>query len=147
MATVTLGRTDWLNRLVRGELSAIETYQQALDKMRDAPEATELQAIEADHRGAVRALKDQVLQHGGTPDDQSGAWGTWAKLVASTARIFGNTAALEALRQGEQHGIKEYERAMEADDVDAESRKLIRSKLLPQAQSHISVLDRLIDFQ
>jgi uncharacterized protein (TIGR02284 family) len=147
MATVTLGRTDWLNRLVRGELSAIETYQQALDKMRDAPEATELQAIEADHRGAVRALKDQVLQHGGTPDDQSGAWGTWAKLVEGTARIFGNTAALEALRQGEQHGIKEYERAMEADDVDAESRKLIRSKLLPQAQSHISVLDRLIDFQ
>ena len=104
MATVTLGGTDWLNRLVRGELAAIETYQQALEKMRDAPEATELQAIEADHRGAVRTLKDQVLQHGGTPDDHSGAWGTWAKLVEGTARIFGNTAALEALRQGEQHG-------------------------------------------
>jgi len=147
MATVTLGSTDWLNRLVRGELSAIETYQQALHKMHDAPEATELQAIEADHRGAVRALKDQVVQRGGTPDDQSGAWGTWAKFVAGTARILGNTAALEALRQGEQHGIKEYERAMEADDLDAETCKIIRTKLLPQAQSHISVLDRLIDFQ
>src|SRR4051794_1879919 len=114
MATATLGGTDWLNRLVRGGLSAIETYQQALDKMRDVPEATELQAIEADHRGAVRALKDQVLQSGGTPADHSGAWGAWAKFVEGTARIFGNTAALEALRQGEQHGIKEYERAMEA---------------------------------
>ena len=147
MATLAVGHTDWLNRLVRGELSAVETYQQALEKMHDAPEATELQAIEAEHRNAVRALKDQILQHGGTPDDHSGAWGTWAKLVAGTARIFGNTAALEALRQGEQHGIKEYERAMEAEDLDAESSKLIRHKLLPQAQSHISVLDRLIDFQ
>ncbi|HTK74344.1 MAG TPA: DUF2383 domain-containing protein [Gemmataceae bacterium] len=147
MATATLGGTDWLNRLVRGELSAIETYQQALGKMRDAPEATELQAIEADHRSAVRALKDQVLQSGGTPDDHSGAWGAWAKFVEGTARIFGNTAALEALRQGEQHGIKEYERAMEAEELAAETSKLIRSKLLPQAQSHIAVLDRLIDFQ
>jgi uncharacterized protein (TIGR02284 family) len=147
MATVTLGHTEWLNRLVRGELSAIETYQQALDKMRDAPEATELQAIETDHRKAVRTLRDQVLQRGGTPDHDSGAWGTWAKFVEGTARIFGNTAALEALRQGEQHGIKEYERAMETDELDAESFKLIRNRLLPQAQSHISVLDRLIDFQ
>src|SRR5947208_463338 len=147
MATVTLGHTDWLNRLVRGELSAVETYQQALEKMHDAPEATELQAIESEHRGAVRALKDQVLQHGGTPVDHSGAWGTWAKFVAGTARMLGNTAALEALRQGEQHGIKEYEKAMEADELDAATCKMIRTKLLPQAQSHISVLDRLIDFQ
>src|SRR5262245_49345995 len=110
MATVMLGHSEWLNRLVRGELSAIETYQQALEKMRDAREATELQVIEAEHRGAVQALQDKVLQHGGSPDDSSGAWGTWAKFVEGTARIFGNTAALEALRQGEQHGIKEYER-------------------------------------
>lgn len=147
MATVTLGKSDWLNRLVRGELAAIETYQQALEKMNDAPEATELQAIEAEHRGAVRALKDQVMQCGGTPADQSGAWGTWAKFVEGTARIFGNTAALEALRQGEQHGIKEYEKAIETNELDAETSKLIRSKLLPQAHAHISVLDRLIDFQ
>jgi uncharacterized protein (TIGR02284 family) len=147
MATVTLGHTSWLNRLVRGELAAIETYQQALEKMRDAPEATELQAIEAEHRGAVRALQDQVLQQGGTPDDSSGAWGAWAKFIAGTARMFGNTAALEALRQGEQHGIKEYEKAMEVDELDAETCKLIRNKLLPQSQAHIAVLDRLIDFQ
>src|SRR5262249_4881699 len=145
--TAPLGKADWLNRLVRGELSAIETYQQALEKMHDAPEATELQAIEADHRGAVRTLKDQVLQHGGTPDDSSGAWGTWAKLIEGTAPMFGNTAALEALRQGEQHGIKEYEKAMEADELDTDTCKLIRQRLLPLAQSHISVLDRLIDFQ
>jgi uncharacterized protein (TIGR02284 family) len=147
MATATLGHTDWLNRLVRGELAAVETYQQALEKMRDAPEATELQAIEAEHRGAVRALKDKVLQHGGTPVDTSGAWGTWAKFIEGAARIFGNTAALEALRQGEQHGIKEYEKAMEADELEAETRKLIGNRLLPQAQAHIPVLDRLIDFQ
>jgi uncharacterized protein (TIGR02284 family) len=147
MSTVTLGHTDWLNRLVRGELSAIETYQQALEKMSDAPEATELQAIESEHRGAVRALTDQVLQHGGTPVDQSGAWGTWAKFIEGAARMLGNTAALEALRQGEQHGIKEYEKAMDGDELEADARKLIRTRLLPQSHAHIAMLDRLIDFQ
>ena len=29
-------RTAGLNRLIRGELSAVETYRQALDKMKDA---------------------------------------------------------------------------------------------------------------
>jgi uncharacterized protein (TIGR02284 family) len=144
MATMTQGRTEWLNRLIRGELSAVETYQQALEKMTDAPE---LQALLTEHRGAELVLRDHVLRRGGTPDLSSGAWGAWAKFVEGTAKMLGNTAALEALRQGEQHGIKEYERALEDDDLDAECRKLIRDQLLPQARAHMSILDRLIDFQ
>jgi uncharacterized protein (TIGR02284 family) len=147
MATTATQQTVWLNRLLRGELAAVETYQQALEKLKDAPEATELQAVLTDHRNTVNVLRKQVADSGGTPDDSSGAWGAWAKFIEGAAIKLGNTAALEALRQGEQHGIKEYERAYEDDELDTASRGLIRNQLLPQARSHIPVLDRLIDFQ
>jgi len=147
MAIMTQGLTAWLNRLIRGELAAVETYQQAMDKMQDAPEATELQVILTEHRAAVKSLADHVGKHGGTPESSSGAWGAWAKLVERTAQALGNTAALEALRQGEQHGIKEYERAMADDELEKDCRTLIKDQLLPQARAHIPVLDRLIDLQ
>src|SRR5205085_947929 len=103
-------RTAGLNRLIRGELSAIETYRQALDKMKDAPEATELHSMMVEHRSAVQVLRDHVQQRGGSPADSSGPWGAWAKLVEGAAQLFGNAAALNALKEGEEHGIKEYER-------------------------------------
>jgi len=147
MAAVTEARTEWLNRLIRGELAAIETYHQAMGKMSDAPEATELQAILTEHRAAVELLRKHVAGHGGTPPTGSGAWGAWARLVEGTAKAFGNAAALKALKEGEEHGIKEYERAVEADDMDDDCREMLRTQLLPQAKSHIPILDRLIDFQ
>jgi uncharacterized protein (TIGR02284 family) len=140
-------RTEGLNRLIRGELSAIETYRQALDKMKDAPEATELHSIMVEHRTAVQVLREHVAQRGGNPADSSGAWGAWAKLVEGTAQIFGNAAALKALKEGEEHGIKEYESFLEDENADRECKDLVRSQLLPQARSHVPVLDRLIDAQ
>jgi uncharacterized protein (TIGR02284 family) len=140
-------RTAGLNRLIRGELSAIETYRQALDKMKDAPEATELHSLMVEHRNAVQILRDHVQQRGGNPASDSGAWGAWAKLVEGAASLFGNAAALKALKEGEEHGIKEYESFLEDENADQECKTLVRSQLLPQARSHVPVLDRLIDAQ
>jgi uncharacterized protein (TIGR02284 family) len=140
-------RTAGLNRLIRGELSAVETYRQALDKMKDAPEATELHSIMVEHRNAVQLLREHVLQRGGTPADSSGPWGAWAKLVEGTAQLFGNAAALKALKEGEEHGIKEYERFLEDENADQECKTLAGTQLLPQARSHIPILDRLIEVQ
>jgi uncharacterized protein (TIGR02284 family) len=140
-------RTEGLNRLIRGELSAIETYRQALDKMKDAPEATELHSIMVEHRAAMQTLREHVHSRGGNPADGSGPWGAWAKLVEGAAKIFGNAAALKALKEGEEHGIKEYERFLEDPNADQECKTLVRTQLLPTARSHIPVLDRLIDAQ
>jgi len=140
-------RTTGLNRLIRGELSAVETYRQALDKMKDAPEATELHALMVEHRAAVQALREQVIHHGGTPSTNSGTWGTWAKFVEGAAQLFGSAAALKALKEGEEHGIQEYERFLEDESADHDCKELVRTQLLPQAHSHIPILDRLIDVQ
>jgi len=140
-------RTEGLNRLIRGELSAIETYRQALDKMKDAPEATELHAIMVDHRTAAQVLREHVKERGGNPADSSGPWGAWAKCVEGAAQLLGNAAALKALKEGEEHGVKEYERFLEDPNADQECKDLARTQLLPQGRSHIPILDRLIDLQ
>jgi hypothetical protein len=137
-------RTGTLNSLLRGELSAVETYSQALDKVGSEPGAADLRQIEADHQRAVELLHRHIAERGGIPPMSSGAWGTWAATVEATAKLFGNTAALKALKEGEEHGIKQYEDALEDANLDAECKTLIRNTLLPQTRAHVPVLDRLM---
>jgi uncharacterized protein (TIGR02284 family) len=135
---------DTMNRLLRGELSAIETYQQALAKLGDDPAATELRQIHADHRTAANEFRQHVHQLGGKPDQGSGAWGTFAKAVEGTAKLFGNKAALKALKEGEEHGIKGYENALaHADKLPAPCRAGL-STLITQGRVHMAVLNRYL---
>jgi hypothetical protein len=53
-----------LNRLLRGELSAIETYEQALQRV-SGPSATDsLRRIAEDHRSAAEILRQHVALYG-----------------------------------------------------------------------------------
>jgi hypothetical protein len=45
--------------------------------------------------------------------------------------------------KGEEHGVEEYERALEGEYLDPESAALIRVSLLPRQRTHIAVLSRL----
>jgi uncharacterized protein (TIGR02284 family) len=135
---------DTLNQLLRGELAATETYQQAMAKVGSEPGADELRQIRDEHREAANTLRQHVHSHGGKPDQGSGAWGTFAKAIEGTAKVFGNTAALKALKEGEEHGLKSYEKALADDSLPEECKNLIRTKLLPATRAHIPVLDRLM---
>jgi uncharacterized protein (TIGR02284 family) len=136
--------TDTLNALLRGELSAVETYQQALTKLGDTEGAAELRRIHAEHREAANTLRQHVHQQGGQPDQGSGAWGAFARVIEGTAKLFGTDAALKALKEGEEHGIKQYEKALQDKGLPADCQTLIGSTLLPQTREHVPVLDRLM---
>ena len=118
---------ETLNSLLRGEISAVETYDQALEKMNDdASIAGQLRQCRSSHEQRVRVLRSEVARRGGKPVAGSGPWGTFAKLVEGSAKAFGKKAAIAALEEGEDHGLKQYR-----DDLP----KLdgtIRSTLEPQ---------------
>src|SRR5437879_6012987 len=97
--------TDSLNSLLRGELSATETYQQAMAKMGNDRGVIDLRELHADHREAANALREHIHQHGGKPEQGSGVWGAFAKAVEGSAKLFGNAAALKALKEGEKLGL------------------------------------------
>ena len=137
--------TDTPNSLLRGEISATETYQQALAKVGDDPKAADLRRIHQEHREAANALRQHVRDQGGEPEHGSGAWGAFAKAIEGTAKLFGDATALRALRQGEQSGLSSYENALKDDSLPTECKNYLRNTLIPQTREHVTVLDRLIE--
>lgn len=140
----TSSSVDSLNTLLRGELSAVETYKQAIERLEDDFHArAELVDCLRAHETRVQRLRQLVTALGGTPSTSSGAWGTFAKMVEGTAKVFGGKAAISALEEGEDHGLKEYREAVEK--LDATTRQAVVSELLPgQQETHdkLSQLER-----
>lgn len=138
---------DACNSLLRGEISAIETYTQAIDKFRGESEVATLAEIRREHIDSANRLRHNVREMGGEPTTDSGAWGTWAKAVEGTAKLMGETAAIKALLEGEEHGQKDYESALKSDEVLPGCKDMIRSELLPRQVSHIATLRTLMKTQ
>ncbi len=133
-----------INELLRGELAAVETYRQALDKFGAGTNSADLRKFYDQHQDAVSQLKQQVIKLGETPATSAGPWGAWAKAVEGSAKVFGETAALKVLKEGEEHGVKEYQELLDNKNAPAEVKELVRSSLLPQLEQHIAVLDKII---
>ncbi|MBA2690022.1 MAG: DUF2383 domain-containing protein [Burkholderiales bacterium] len=136
-----------LNSFLRGEISAAETYRMAIEKAADSPNPTApdvglLREIQAEHGRAAQALRDRIRELGGEASDSSGAWGAWAKFTAGFANLFGDTSTLKALKEGEEHGMKDYEEGL--DELDMTSAELVENQLIPAQQRHLGVLDQLI---
>jgi len=147
MKTNTNQAADRLNALLRGELAATETYQQALEKVGNEAGVQGLRRVHSEHREAANTLREQVHKYGGQPEQSSGVWGTFSKAWEGTAKLFGNSAALSALKQGEERGISDYEAALQDNDLTRECKDLIRTKLLPKTRDHLQVLERVIAHQ
>jgi uncharacterized protein (TIGR02284 family) len=144
MATTKQAPVDTLNTLLRGELSAVETYRQAEEAFQGQPEAAELRRIAGEHGLSAEVLRRHVEQHGGQPSQGSGLWGAFARLVERAAKKLGDTTALRALKEGEEHGIKDYEKALAGTDLTADCRLLIQGELLPRCRAHVQALDRMM---
>ncbi len=129
---------DTLNELLRGEISAVETYRQALEKLSNSPTRIQLEDCRRSHEMRVQKLREQVVRMGGNPDTTSGAWGAFAKLFEGGAKAFGEKAAIAALEEGEDHGLRLYKGDL--DKLDPASRALVEQDVLPaQERTHRSL--------
>ena len=136
---------DQLNSLLRGEISAAETYRMAIDKVseNDIANGGLLREIQAEHGRAAQGIRDRIRELGGEAADSSGAWGAWAKTVQETMNLFGDTSSLKSLKEGEEHGLKDYEKSL--SQLDTTSAQLVSNQYIPAQHRHISLLDQLIN--
>ena len=134
---------DTCNQLLRGELSAIEAYDKAIDKFPHETHTPTLRRIRDEHGDTVTELRQSVISMGGVADTQSGAWGDFATAVQATANFFGDDSAVASLLQGEKHGKREYEEAIEKDSTATACRELMRHHCLPRVYRHIETLENL----
>jgi len=120
-----------LNELLRGELAALETYNQALSVVTgDRDTEDDLRECQSSHRERVDRLRMEITERGGTPDTGSGAWGGFAKVVEGTAKTVGQKMAINALEAGEDHGMKEYEELL--PKLDGAARDIVETAIYPQ---------------
>lgn len=130
----TQGDVEALNSFLRGELSAVETYRQALDHVSERSRER-LEDNLHDHEQRVESLRERITRLGGTPSEGSGPWGTFAQLVQAGADVLGEQAAIQALEQGEDHGLADYQRDL--GKTHGESRSFVRMSLIPaQRRTH-----------
>ena len=121
---------EQLNSFLRGEISAVETYRQAIEKLQDSAHVITLRDCMRSHEQRVTALTLEIRRLGGQPATGSGAWGTFAKLVEGGAKAFGEKAAIAALEEGEDHGRNDYRR--DTDKLSLEERRFVQTNLLPE---------------
>jgi demethoxyubiquinone hydroxylase (CLK1/Coq7/Cat5 family) len=129
-----------LNSYLRGEISAVETYEMASTKVTETNLGTELEECRRSHQERADLLTARIQQLGGRPSEGSGIWGGFAKLIQGGAKVFGARAALAALEEGEDYGLKMYREREDLEKLDPESRRLVESQLLAaQERTHATV--------
>ncbi len=130
-----------LNSFLRGELSAVETYGQALEKLAQSQVQSELSECRISHSRRVDLLRKYISDIGGSPADSSGVWGGFAKLVEGGAKMLGDKAAIAAIEEGEDHGREDYRRGL--DDLTPPARAFVSGRLLPEQERTHALLSRL----
>ena len=132
---------EQLNSLLRDEITSVETYTQALEKIDDDKIASMLEVSRASHLHRAEALKRKIGELGGRAAEGTGVWSAFARLVEGGAKLFGSKAAIDALEQGEDHGNRDYQRALEK--CQGEVKTFIQSELFPEQEKTHKVLSEL----
>jgi hypothetical protein len=129
-----------LSSFCRGEMSAVETYTEALTSGTLTRFGERLRQCQSSHQTRVDLLRAQIGMLGGEPPMSSGVWGTFAKAIEKAASAAGEKAALAILEEGEDHGLNLYR--TQTADLDTASNILVNQRLLPlQLETHRIVVD------
>ncbi|MGE0787185.1 MAG: DUF2383 domain-containing protein [Sandaracinaceae bacterium] len=133
---------DQLCSFARGELSAVETYAQAIQKLSENPAVVStLLKLQRSHHDRAQELRRYVIDLGGEPPESSGPWGSFAKLVEKGATLIGEKAAISALEEGEDHGLADYRRDL--PQLSPQVRRYVEERILPEQQRSHHALSQL----
>lgn len=128
MTTDVKKTTETLNRLLRGEISAVDAYDIAMDSIdvgkRDVP-----MSCRESHALRCQLLRDRIRLLGDYPAETPGVWGAVTATLTSGATILGQSRIVALLEEGEDHGLKEYLEALEDPEVDHTTQTWIRDRL------------------
>jgi hypothetical protein len=141
--TPKLEAAEALNRILRGEISAVEAYEKALYGLEDPLESKRLKELHQHHKELATYWQNQIESKGVVSDKDSGPWGAFVKSFVNTAKVFGDSATLSAMIQGEEHGLNEYQNLLKNEFVNEDSKRYARETAIPNLELHINSLKAL----
>lgn len=130
-----------LNKLSKGEISAVESYDAALAKVNESSVADILQQCRDSHYFRAERLRSTISKSGGEPIWDAGPWGSFAKMVTFAASNAGDKAIISALEESEDIGSNTYEWKLR--DMKGENRNLIRDELWPKQKATHKLISKL----
>ena len=132
-----------LNSLLRGELSAIESYEYALNRFEGESQEFALHRIAKNHRHAAAALRWQVLAQGGEPTRESRPWEYFNSIKPGTPASERFRDVLVALRRGEEYAMEAVKETANSELPSEDCFRMLVDQLLPQTRAHLSALEHL----
>lgn len=130
-----------LSTLLSGELSAIEAYNLAIEKVKDAELIPTLEQCRNSHALRIQHLRKRMEDHGKEPLRSSGWWGTFALAIEGGATMISDKVAMSVLAAGEDFGYEQYLDHMK--DLDTESFELVEKELLPAQRQTLETMTLL----
>ncbi len=134
-----------LNELLEGELSAVETYTQALQAIKECSCKSELELAKSCHQKRSEVLTQTVRQQGGEPAKSSGVWGAFANAMQVGSDLFGEKAAVAMLEEGEDHGNRQYEDLISDSDPTVQqvarelnTKQIGTHKIMKELKTHLA---------
>ncbi|MBS1983603.1 MAG: ferritin-like domain-containing protein [Bdellovibrionales bacterium] len=112
-----------------GEISAVQAYDQALDRVKNMELVPTLEECRESHAQRAAMLRVRLRELGANPLKDGGLLGGLASIVESAACTLGDQRGIEVLAKGESIGTEKYESYMGA--LDAESWHLVKEELWP----------------
>lgn len=130
-----------LTSFLRAEISAVETYDQCLEKIDTAPIKSELETLRASHVRRAQLLTARIRTLGAEPPVSPRPWNGVANLIDGGAQIFSDKAALSALEEGEAQGLVDYQRNLVK--LSPPHREFVEVELLPEQETAHANLSRI----
>ena len=127
-----------LNSFLRGELTAVKTYEQCIAHVADAHTVFQLRMLQASHNHRAKALRKRIQALGGEPSADAGVWGGIKQTIQAGAGLFGPGIALTVLEQGEEHGLADYERSV--GRLSPLQRAFVETEVLPEQRRSTEIL-------
>lgn len=133
-----------LDDLIRGEMAAVQSYDVAIDDIKDTWVKRKLTRIRDQHRSAVKVLKNYASTNVKANTLSAGPWGAFSKAVVKGAALKDERQILKALEAGETHRKNKYEEAAKDATLRPDLRLRFRQQFINEQADHIKELNSLI---
>lgn len=133
-----------LNKLLRGEISAIEAYIRTIEKFANDPDLTTLIRIKDDHVRTVTQMRNRLELKGVPISEDSGPWGTFVSTFVTSAKLMGKDATLKALLTGEEHGLEQCREMLDSEELTQLDIQMLETDIIPRIKSHIFSLEAML---
>jgi hypothetical protein len=132
-------RVDFLQKILRGELSAVEAYEKVIERNGSHVHFSTLAQIKSEHEFAINRLRQMITEKGEFPSEDSGVWGRFVKALIAGSALISDETMIKTLHEGEEHGLIEYQQFLDMGPLASEEEQ-VRSYFIPAQERHISQL-------